>query len=52
MGTRFEVSTTVMKKVNFFWGMVLCWLIKVTSVVEELADFNFCIQAAYKDYLQ
>jgi hypothetical protein len=41
-----------MVKINVFWGMVLWWLIIVTSVVEELADFNFCIQAAFKDYLQ
>jgi len=41
-----------MKKINAFWGIVLCWLIIVISVVEELAAFNFCIQAAYKDYLQ
>jgi hypothetical protein len=41
-----------MMEINVFWGMVLCWQIIVTSVVEELAAFNFCIQAAYKDYLQ
>jgi hypothetical protein len=41
-----------MKKMNVIWGMVLCWLIMVTSVVEELVAFNFCIRATYKDYLQ
>jgi len=41
-----------MMKINVFWGMALFWLIIVTSVVEELVAFNFCMQAAYKDYLQ
>jgi hypothetical protein len=46
IGTRFEVSTAVMKKINVFWGMMLCWLMIITSAVEELDAFNFCIQAA------